>query len=87
MAEPFTVGEVAEVKELDEEGGVTQLADSLIRLACWQAQGKRPSQVEAGVEYVDRFLSFSEAEPERTALERMEADEWIRQHEEAGAVA
>ena len=39
-----------------DEGSLNRLANSLIRLACWQAQGKRPSEVEAGIEYLEDVL-------------------------------
>lgn len=47
----------------DDAGGVTQLANSLIKLACWQARGKRQEHVEAGIEYLENVL-FHRTEPQ-----------------------
>ena len=52
----------------DDAGGVTQLANSLIRLACWQARGKRQADVEAGIEYLEHVL-FHRTEPEEEVEE------------------
>lgn len=59
----------------DDAGSVTDLANGLIRLACWQARGERQEHVEAGIEYLENVV-FRRSEPQEEVEDEVVETSW-----------